>query len=44
VLREPVDVVDVAGEHEIDPSARRDEAKAVLREMAFQLGLARSEE
>jgi hypothetical protein len=35
VLHEPVDVVDVAREHEIEPAARRDEAESVLREVAL---------
>jgi hypothetical protein len=44
VLREQVDVVDVAGEHEIEPPVRWDEAKAVLRKVALELGLTRGEE
>ena len=44
VLREPVDVVDVAREHEVEPAARRDEAKAVLRQVTLELRLTRCEE
>ena len=44
VLREPVDVVDVAREHEVEPAARRHEEKPVLRQMTLELGLTRGEE
>ena len=44
VLCEPVDVLDVAREHEVEPTVRRDEQEPVLREVTLQLGLARCEE
>ena len=44
LLREPVDVLDVAREHEVEAPVRRDEPEPVLREVALQLGLTRGEE
>ena len=43
VLREPVHVVDVAREHEVEAAVRRDEPEAVLREVALELGFAGGE-
>jgi hypothetical protein len=44
VLGEPIDIIEVGGEHQVEPTAGRDEAEPVLGEVTLQLGLARCEE